>query len=312
MKNGWNGRYGNWTPPLVGGIDCHTRCGRCSEIGPVFWATFEVPSVRMEALEGQPFTMPPALKCVQRCKFLLDGLPCQDMRIKPHQMTLAYARALQYWVEKVNPLVSGEPCPLARSVRELGWQVGRQVTCDEQDILDGLRDIQLEDEEGKTPPVESSAMTDVEAAQPSPAETPLAEDPTRPDDEGEGKEQMYPSWIRVHSSQKVATVGGEPSECGPTLPGGPLESAPWDKEDKGVDSADALGASKAPIFLLEPGLRMVILTLVGKCPSMVTIFMSTLTTSMEVMNLEAPSEAEGHQGAKVKELAGEDLAGGHP
>ena len=27
------------------------------------WASFEVPSVRMEALEGQPFTMPPAPKC---------------------------------------------------------------------------------------------------------------------------------------------------------------------------------------------------------------------------------------------------------
>ena len=41
-----------------------------------------------------------------------------------------------------------------------------------------------------------------------------------------------------------------------------------------------------------------------------TIFMSTLTTLMEAMNLEVPSEAEGHQGTKVKELAGEDLVGG--
>ena len=28
------------------------------------WASCEVPSVRMEALEGQPFTAPPALKCI--------------------------------------------------------------------------------------------------------------------------------------------------------------------------------------------------------------------------------------------------------
>ena len=26
MKNSWNGRHGNWTPPSVGGIDHHTRC----------------------------------------------------------------------------------------------------------------------------------------------------------------------------------------------------------------------------------------------------------------------------------------------
>ena len=33
-KNGWNGGHGNWTPPLVGGIDYHIRCGGCLEIGP--------------------------------------------------------------------------------------------------------------------------------------------------------------------------------------------------------------------------------------------------------------------------------------
>ena len=107
-------------------------------------------------------------------------------------------------------------------------------------------------------------------------------------------------------------MGGEAGECGPTLPGGPSDLAPRDKEDKGTDSMNSPGASKAPISLLEPGLRMAISTSVGRCPSMGIIFMSTLTSSMEVMNLEAPSEVAGCQGAKVKELAGEDLAEGHP
>ena len=83
-------------------------------------------------------------------------------------------------------------------------------------------------------------------------------------------------------------MGGEPSECGPASPGGPSEPAPRDKEDKGADSMNAIGASKASISLLEPRLRMVILTLVGRCLSMGSIFMSTLTALMEVMNLEAP------------------------
>ena len=166
--------------------------------------------------------------------------------MKPCQMTLAYAWALQYWAEKVNLLVPGELHPLTRYVRELRWQVGRYIICNEQDILDGLRDVLLEDEEGETLPVDSSAATDIEDAQPSPVQMPLAENPTRPADEGEGKEQMYPGWIRIHSAQKAATVGGVPGECGPTLPGGPSELAPWDKEDKGADSMDAPGASKAP------------------------------------------------------------------
>ena len=75
------------------------------------WASFKVPSVRKEAPEDQPFTMPPAPKCIQKCEFLPDGMPCQDMRMKPCQMTLAYTKTLQYWVEKVNPLVSGGPHP---------------------------------------------------------------------------------------------------------------------------------------------------------------------------------------------------------
>ena len=55
-----------------------------------------------------------------------------------------------------------------------------------------LRDVLLKDEEGKTPPVDSSAMMYVEDAWPSPVQTPLAENPTRPADKEEGEEQVYP------------------------------------------------------------------------------------------------------------------------
>ena len=205
-----------------------------------------------------------------------------------------------------------QPHPLARCVRELRQLLGRYITCNKQEMLDGLGDVLLGDEEGETPPMDSPTTMDDEDAGLSPVQTPLAENPTRPVDEGEGKEQMYPSWIRVHSSQKAAAVEGVPSECGSTLPGGPSQLAPWDKEEKGADSVNALGAGGGPIPLVEPSLRMVISTTVGRCPSTGTVFMLMLTASMEVMNLEALSEVEDHQGAKVKELAGEDQEGGHP
>ena len=35
------------------------------------------------------------------------------------EMTLAYAKALQHWVEKAQPLTPGEPHQLAESVLEL-------------------------------------------------------------------------------------------------------------------------------------------------------------------------------------------------
>ena len=84
-------------------------------------------------------------------------------------MTLAYARALQYWAKKVNLLLSGDPHPLVRCVRGLRWQVGRYITCNKQEILDGLGDVLLEDQRGKTPPVDSPTATDDEEAQLSPA-----------------------------------------------------------------------------------------------------------------------------------------------
>ena len=275
-------------------------------------ASFKVPSVRMEAPKGQLFTVPPVLKCIQRCEFLLDGLLCQDVRMKPHQMTLAYARALQYWVEKVNLPVSGDPHPLVICLRELRQQVGMYITCNEQEILYGLGDVLLEDERGKPPPVDSPAAMDDGDAQLSPIQFPLVENLMRPANEGEGKEQMYPSWIRVQSTQKAATTEGLPKECRSASPGGPSKPAPWDKEEKGADSMNALGTSGASIPLVEPGLKMVILTSVGRHPSTGTLFMLMLTTSMEIMNLEAPSEMEDCQRAKVKELMKEDLAWGHP
>ena len=112
--------------------------------------------------------------------------------MKPHQMTLAYAKVLQYWVEKVNLPVSGDPHPLARCVRELRQQVGRYITCNEQEILDGLGDVLLKNERGKTPPVDFPAAMDNEDAWFSPAQTSPAENLTRPANEGEGKEKCTP------------------------------------------------------------------------------------------------------------------------
>ena len=110
-----------------------------------------------------------------------------------------------------------------------------------------------------------------------PVQTPPVENLMRPANEGESKEQMYPSWISVHSAQKVAAVEGVPIECRSALPGGQSELAPQDKEEKGADFVNALGASGASIPLVEPSLRMVISTSVGKFLSTGTVFMLMLT-----------------------------------
>ena len=77
-------------------------------------------------------------------------------------------------------------------------------------------------------------------------------------------------------------------------------------------SMDVPEASAAPILLMEPTIAMVISTSMGRDQRMDAVYVSTVTASMEIMNLEAPSIVVGCQGTTVEELAEEDLAEGHP
>ena len=100
-------------------------------------------------------------------------------------MTLAYVQALQYWVEEANLPAPGEPHPLAMSVRELRWCIGKYTTFNKHDVFEGLGNAlpEAEDEDTGTPPVDStdsSAMTVVEDTQLSPMETQSADDPISP------------------------------------------------------------------------------------------------------------------------------------
>ena len=83
-------------------------------------ASFKIPWVRSEALRvSNNYATPSAPKCLQREMFLLvpyPHLPCQDYHHQQPLRTLAYACALQYWVEKANPLAPHEPHHLVRYV----------------------------------------------------------------------------------------------------------------------------------------------------------------------------------------------------
>ena len=67
-------------------------------------ASFEVLQVKCKTLrDHREYTVPPMPKCIQRNMFLSDAsshLLYEDYQLKPLQKTLAYAQALQYWVEK--------------------------------------------------------------------------------------------------------------------------------------------------------------------------------------------------------------------
>ena len=70
--------------------------------------------------------------------FLPNDPSYQDIWWKPLLLILAYAQVLQYWAEEANLLAPGDPCPLAMSVVELRWCMGRYITFSEQDVLKDL------------------------------------------------------------------------------------------------------------------------------------------------------------------------------
>ena len=76
-------------------------------------------------------------------------------------------------------------------------------------------------------------------------------------------------------------------------------------------SMDAPEVSAAPIAPMDPTVATVISTSMWKDQGMGAACVSTVTTSMEIMNLEAPSVVIGCQRTTVEELAEEDLAEGH-
>ena len=101
-------------------------------------ASFYIPKVRMRTLLEPEYTVPPVLRSLDRNAFLPDELSYQDMWQQLALLMIAYARSLQYWAEKQSLPRSQNLCPLAESVIELWEAVKEYVTCNHQDIVQGL------------------------------------------------------------------------------------------------------------------------------------------------------------------------------
>ena len=76
-------------------------------------ASFGLPQ-QMQELGSREATLqaPPALPSLCRQKFMLQAksiYACTIIREVPREKVVAYARALQHWVEQNNPPAGGEP-----------------------------------------------------------------------------------------------------------------------------------------------------------------------------------------------------------
>ena len=64
--------------------------------------------------------------------------PCWDIREEQLKKTIAYAQALQYWVEKSNLPMPGQPHLLVRCILELRERMEQHVSFLDVTVLDSV------------------------------------------------------------------------------------------------------------------------------------------------------------------------------
>ena len=167
--------------------------------------------------DGELLSGPHAPPCLLRKNFQPPPnsiFACQDIWEMQREKTVAYACALQYWVEKTDPPTGGKQCLLAKSVKELQEEMRCYLSFSDKEVFEGL-----------TPPEETSADP-AEKAKPHsmanmPAIAPGVQATTKAVEElaVERKSPKFPSWEKVlHPSRPVVAAGQIPH---------PSESLGW-------------------------------------------------------------------------------------
>ena len=117
---GWD----DWDPWLVEGVISRPGVPNCKRLAQKVRASFSHPKRASEVKEAKYHCQAPTPPCLLRRSFQLPPntiFACWDIREIWREKTIAYAHALQYWVEKSDLSTGEQPCWLAKSVKEL-WE----------------------------------------------------------------------------------------------------------------------------------------------------------------------------------------------
>ena len=114
----------------------------CEKLAREVQASFQLPkrARKLHWVENY-HQAPPALPCLLWKNFL--PLPnsifaCRDIREIQHEKMVAYAWALQFWVEKVDPPAGGRPHLLAESVKELWEEMRCYLSFLDKEVFKGM------------------------------------------------------------------------------------------------------------------------------------------------------------------------------
>ena len=119
---------------------------------------------------------------------------------------MAYAKALQFWVEKANLPTEGQPCLLVGSIVELREEMKCYVSFTDNDIFSG---VALLEESPITQPKEATPK----GAQPAQANSPVKEataDVTMEPTREKKPPNWFPGWEVLYPSRLVVATGQIP------------------------------------------------------------------------------------------------------
>ena len=106
------------------------------------WASFQLlQQMRELGMKEANLQAPPAPPCLHRQKFMPPAesiYSCRDIREIPQEKAVAYARALQHWVEEIDLPAGGGPHLLAKSVKELREEVKCYLSFSNEEVFQGV------------------------------------------------------------------------------------------------------------------------------------------------------------------------------
>ena len=140
---------------------------------------------------------------------------CRDIREIPQEKAVAYARALQHWVEKIDLPAGGRPCLLAESMKELREEIKYYLSFSNEEVFQGVALPKEDDQSPETTPANVPKTT------------------CAPELVMERRHPKFLGWEKIlHPSQPVVTAGeiSHPSRA-LTPRGGPIQF-PWTKPSK--------------------------------------------------------------------------------
>ena len=106
------------------------------------WASFWLPRRMSELHPRKDYCQaPPVLPCLLWKKFMPPAssiYACRNIQEIPWEKMVAYAQALQHWVEKTDLPAVGKPCLLAESVRKLREELKCYLSFSNEEVFKGL------------------------------------------------------------------------------------------------------------------------------------------------------------------------------